>query len=95
MTDTVFIPKTTVIKSTWLNDVNALAYKVTSDVFTGTGAQVAFVLAATPLHTAPIQAIINGVVQRRNSYTHSAKTITFSEAPPLTSTIEVISYVAP
>jgi hypothetical protein len=53
--------------------------------FTGTGLQVAFsvVNGFTAIY-------INGVYQNRNTYTVSSGTVTFSEAPPYTSIIEVV-----
>jgi hypothetical protein len=53
--------------------------------FTGTGSQVAFsvVNGFTAIY-------INGVYQNRNTYTVSSGTVTFSEAPPYTSIIEVV-----
>jgi hypothetical protein len=52
---------------------------------TGTGSQVAFsvVNGFTAIY-------INGVYQNRNTYTVTSGTVTFSEAPPYTSIIEVV-----
>lgn len=52
---------------------------------TGTGSQVAFsvVNGFTAIY-------INGVYQNRNTYTVTTGTVTFSQAPPLTSIIEVV-----
>ena len=52
---------------------------------TGTGSQVAFsvVNGFTAIY-------INGVYQNRNTYTVTSGTVTFSQAPPLTSIIEVV-----
>jgi hypothetical protein len=52
---------------------------------TGTGSQTAFsvVNGFTAIY-------INGVYQNRNTYTVTSGTVTFSEAPPLTSIIEVV-----
>lgn len=52
---------------------------------TGTGSQVAF--AVTDGFTA---IYINGVYQNRSTYTVTTGTVTFSTAPPNTSTIEVV-----
>lgn len=57
--------------------------------FTGTGAQVNFVLASAPVNENSTQIYINGVYQQKNTYSVAVATITFSEAPPVTSTIEV------
>jgi hypothetical protein len=52
---------------------------------TGTGSQVAFsvVNGFTAIY-------INGVYQNRNTYTVTSGTVTFSQAPPYTSIIEVV-----
>ena len=52
---------------------------------TGTGSQVAFTVLSG------LSAVfINGVYQNKNTYTVSGNTLTFSEAPPYTSTIEFV-----
>lgn len=53
--------------------------------FTGDGTTIAF--AVTDGFTA---IYINGVYQNRNTYTVTSGTVTFSQAPPLTSIIEVV-----
>jgi len=88
MTSTTFIDKTTVIQAAWLNDTNQKTYGTyVPQLFTGTGAQVDFILTVTP--AARIQIAINGVMQQRGSYSLLANTITFSEAPPFGTSIEV------
>lgn len=57
--------------------------------FTGTGAQVSFDLLASPTNENSTQIYINGVYQQKNTYSVTGSIITFSEAPPVTSTIEV------
>lgn len=57
--------------------------------FTGTGAQTAFVLPVAPQSANLINVFINGVYQFKNTYSVSGATLTFSEAPPTTSKIEV------
>jgi hypothetical protein len=57
--------------------------------FTGTGSQVNFTLASSPASESSTQVYINGVYQQKNTYSVAGSVITFSEAPPLTSTIEV------
>jgi hypothetical protein len=57
--------------------------------FTGTGSQVNFTLASNPASEASTQIYINGVYQQKNTYAVVGSVITFSEAPPFTSTIEV------
>jgi hypothetical protein len=58
--------------------------------FTGTGSQVNFTLASSPASENSTQVYINGVYQQKNSYTVSGVTLTFSQAPPITSSIEVM-----
>jgi hypothetical protein len=57
--------------------------------FTGTGSQVNFTLASNPANENSTQIYINGVYQQKNTYSVAGSVITFSEAPPVTSTIEV------
>jgi hypothetical protein len=57
--------------------------------FTGTGAQTAFNLASNPTSEDTTNIYINGVYQQKNTYSVAANVITFSQAPPATSTIEV------
>jgi len=77
------------------NKNNALVYQSLNDnAFSGgvviidaigTGSQTIFAVSSIP------SAIyINGVYQNQNTYTVGAGTITFSEAPPVTSTIEFV-----
>lgn len=58
--------------------------------FTGTGAQTVFNLASSPASENSTDIYINGVYQQKNTYSVAAAVLTFSEAPPLTSTIEVM-----
>jgi hypothetical protein len=57
--------------------------------FTGTGSQVNFTLASNPASENSTQIYINGVYQQKNTYSVAGAVITFSQAPPITSTIEV------
>jgi hypothetical protein len=57
--------------------------------FTGTGSQVNFTLASNPANENSTQIYINGVYQQKNTYSVAGPIITFSQAPPVTSTIEV------
>jgi hypothetical protein len=56
---------------------------------TGNGVQVAFSLASAPLSENTTNAYINGVYQQKNTYFLAGVTVTFSEAPPLTSSVEI------
>jgi hypothetical protein len=57
--------------------------------FIGSGAQVNFSLAFAPASENFTQVYINGVYQQKNTYSLAGAVITFSQAPPVTSTIEV------
>jgi hypothetical protein len=57
--------------------------------FTGTGSQVNFSLLSNPASESSTQIYINGVYQQKNTYSVAGVVVTFSEAPPVTSTIEV------
>jgi hypothetical protein len=60
------------------------------DNFTGTGSQTIFTLSAASLGENYTLVYINGVYQNKNTYDVSSATLTFSQAPPLTSLIEVM-----
>lgn len=57
--------------------------------FTGNGATVAFTLASAPAGENATNVYINGVYQQKNTYSVASTVLTFSEAPPVNSTIEV------
>jgi hypothetical protein len=59
---------------------------------TGTGSNTVFTLPSAPGSENITQVYVNGVYQQKNTYSVSGVTLTFSEAPPLTSTIEVTYY---
>jgi hypothetical protein len=56
---------------------------------TGNGVQVAFSLVTAPISENTTNVYINGVYQQKNTYSLAGVTVTFSEAPPLTSTVEI------
>jgi len=58
--------------------------------FTGDGTTVAFTLSSAPYSENTMLIYINGVYQQRNTYSVSGVILTFSEAPPTTSSIEVL-----
>jgi hypothetical protein len=68
--------------------IGAASYQV--DNFTGTGSQTVFTLSAASLGENFTFVYINGVYQNKNTYSVSGATLTFSQAPPLTSLIEVM-----
>ena len=70
-----------------ISGVGAAEYQVQN--FIGTGSQTVFNLTNAPLGEEFMFVYINGVYQNKNTYTVSGTTLTFFEAPPTTSTIEV------
>jgi hypothetical protein len=56
---------------------------------TGTGSQTSFALGSTPTNENLTNVYVNGVYQQKNSYSISVQNLVFSEAPPVTSKIEV------
>ena len=68
----------------WDNIYGIVGKGVVSNA-TGTGSQTVFNVSTTPTAI-----YINGVYQNQNTYTVGAGTITFSEAPPVTSIIEFV-----
>jgi hypothetical protein len=71
-----------------ISGINAASYQVQN--FTGTGSQTAFTLSTASFGENYTFVYINGVYQQKDSYTVSGTTLTFSTAPPLTSSIEVM-----
>jgi len=58
--------------------------------FTGNGSTIAFTLASAPAGGENATNIyINGVYQQKNTYSVAGAVVTFSQAPPVTSAIEV------
>jgi hypothetical protein len=58
--------------------------------FTGNGTQTIFTLLFSPVNENSTQIYINGVYQNKDTYSVTNASITFSEAPPVTSKIEVM-----
>lgn len=71
-----------------ISGTNAAAYQV--DNFTGTGSQTVFTLSSASLGENFTFVYISGVYQQKNTYAVSGLTLTFSTAPPITSSIEVM-----
>ena len=68
-----------------VDNIRIVGFNVTALDFVGTGTQTVFFAADN------VAAIyINGVYQNRNTYTVTSGTVTFSQAPPYTSIIEVV-----
>jgi hypothetical protein len=81
-----------------VTDISAIATASTivKQGFTGTGSQVAFTLSSAPGSAgAGVTIYIDGVYQNRTGYTINGTTLTFSQAPPLNSEIEVLSFFLP
>jgi hypothetical protein len=57
--------------------------------FTGNGSTTVFTLATAPAGENATNVYVNGVYQQKNTYSVVGTTLTFSEAPPRTSSIEV------
>jgi len=71
-----------------ISGIGAAEYQVQN--FTGTGSQTIFTLSSASLDENFTFVYINGVYQQKNTYTVSGTTLTFSQAPPYTSSIEVM-----
>jgi Domain of unknown function (DUF4183) len=71
-----------------ISGIGAASYQIQN--FTGTGSQTVFTLSAASFGENFTFVYINGVYQNKDTYTVSGTTLTFSEAPPLTSKIEVM-----
>jgi len=71
-----------------ISGVGAAEYQVQN--FTGTGSQTIFTLSNASLGKNFTFVYINGVYQQKNSYTISGTNLTFSQAPPVTSSIEIM-----
>ena len=71
-----------------ISGIGAASYQVNN--FTGTGSQMIFTLSAASLGENITFVYINGVYQNKITYTVSGVTLTFSEAPPITSLVEVM-----
>lgn len=73
-----------------INDFSSLVPIIYNTI--GNGSIVAFTLASAPTSENTTQVYINGVYQQKNTYSVSGVTLTFSQAPPTTSIIEVAYY---
>jgi len=71
-----------------IGGIGAASYQVQN--FTGTGAQTTFTLNTASFGENYTFVYINGVYQQKNTYTVAGTTLTFSTAPPVTSSIEVM-----
>jgi hypothetical protein len=88
-----FVLKTSVDVQIWSADnITGISGAGLVQNFTGTGSQTIFTFATAPVSENTTQVYINGVYQQKNTYTVVGTSLTFSTAPPVTSSIEV-SYV--
>jgi len=79
-----------VLIATWDNVSGIGAAETMPENFTGDGVTYVFTLASAPFSENTTYVYINGVYQQRNTYSVSGTSLTFSEAPPFTSSIEVL-----
>lgn len=86
----VLTTSTNVLIATYdnISGIGAADYQIQN--FTGTGSQLVFTLSSESLGENFTFVYINGVYQQKNTYTVSGTTLTFSTAPPYTSSIEVM-----
>lgn len=71
-----------------ISGIGAASYQIQN--FTGTGSQTVFTLSAASFGEDYTFVYISGVYQNKNTYSVNGTTLTFSEAPPVTSKIEVM-----
>ena len=72
-------------------DPAAVSASVVKNDFIGDGVEVNFVLSASPSTILATNVFINGVYQEKDSYALAGNTIIFSIAPPLSSSIEILT----
>lgn len=72
------------------SDIAAAGANLYSDNYTGDGSTVAYAMSYNPFIKDNTQVYIDGVYQNKNGYSISGTTLTFSEAPPLNSDIEIV-----
>lgn len=85
----VLYTSTDVLIATYDDIVGQGVQSFTPQNFTGNGSTVAFTLASAPAGENATNVYINGVYQQKNTYSVAGAVLTFSEAPPVTSSIEV------
>lgn len=72
-------------------DPAAVSASVVKNDFIGDGVEVNFTLSSAPSTILATNVFINGVYQEKDSYSLSGNVITFSIAPPISSSIEVMT----
>jgi hypothetical protein len=78
-----------------VDPATATSGSVTVQDQTGDGTTVSFGMGASPNTKNATNVYIDGVYQEKDTYSISGSTITFSEAPPLNSGIEIVSQESP
>jgi len=71
-----------------INDTNGLTYKIYNAV--GDGVTTVYILSFPPISVNSTSIYINGVYQNKNTYSLIGNVVTFSQAPPVTSRIEMV-----
>lgn len=85
-----FILKTSTEVQVWSADnITGISGSALIANFTGTGVQTVFVMPSAPFDENSTNIYINGVYQQKNTYSVTGTSLTFSEAPPTTSSVEV------
>jgi hypothetical protein len=88
-----FLLKTSLDVQIWSADnITGISGSELVQNFVGTGSQTVFTLANAPFSENTTLVYVNGVYQQKNTYTVVGTTLTFSTAPPYTSSIEVVYY---
>lgn len=72
------------------SDISAAGANLTSDNYTGDGSTVTYAMTYNPFTKDNTQVYIDGVYQNKSTYSISGLNLTFSEAPPLNSAIEIM-----
>jgi len=90
----VLTTSTDVLIGTYDNIIGPSSLYFTIDDFTGNGSTQIFTLTGTPYDIYGTFVYINGVYQNKATYSLAGTTLTFTAAPPLTSTIEVMYILA-
>ena len=80
-------PTATIVES------GSIVIATTADQFTGDGTTTNFTLSVTPISGNLTDVYIDGIYQNKSTFSFVGTTLTFSEAPPLGASIEVVSNV--
>ena len=73
-----------------VGDLSAAGASLNSNSHTGNGSTTAFSMSYAPVIKDNTQVYIDGVYQEKSTYSISGTTLTFSEAPPFNSGIEIV-----